>query len=333
MTGGTGGNVVNALFANTIAQTAMSGDRLGLADILFRSMMAKQAPVSNGAGTAMRATPQPSATASSAAPPQGDGFPLSPYWRAQGMRPPGGAPSGSPVRPAGGTTAGFVTNPGTRPAVPGGMAVAAPGAPPHTCPLPVAGTTAPIADTPPPRAGASPAAGTDPSEPGPEPKTAIAAFARRIGPVLQRAAAQLGVSPRILLAQAALESGWGRSLVGNNVFGLKAGPSWQRARIATLTHESENGRPVAQRAFFRAYGNLDEAVEDYVSLIADSPRYRAALGLGDDARGYGEALMRGGYATDGDYAQKLAAVAASPALAAALAELNRGEPNPAAAAG
>jgi flagellar protein FlgJ len=176
-----------------------------------------------------------------------------------------------------------------------------------------AGTT-PLPHGAPPQAyteGASPAGSL----------SEIDSFARQIGPSLQWAARQLGVSPRILLAQAALESGWGRALVGNNVFGIKAGSSRATPRISAPTHEIENGRNVAERASFRAYASLDAAVADYVALITGSDRYRAAIGLGDNARAYGEALVRGGYATDGDYAEKLAAVAASPSLETALAAL------------
>jgi flagellar protein FlgJ len=144
-----------------------------------------------------------------------------------------------------------------------------------------------------------------------------ASFAARLGPLLEHAAKQLGVSARVLLAQAALETGWGRSVVGNNVFGIKAGPAWSGAAVTAATHEVENGRSVPQTAAFRAYGSLAEAVHDFVSLIAGSSRYRAAIGAGDDAKGYAAALIKGGYATDGNYPAKLAGVAASPAIGAA----------------
>lgn len=329
MTGGTGGNIVNAMFANTIAQAAMSGDRLGLADILFRAMAAKGGPgaAGAGAGPATPATPQPPAP--SVPVPPGSGFPLSPYWRAHGMRPLAGGTPGAPIEPPGSPVAGLML----QPASPAGAAIAAGGTTPRACPLPAAAALAPDSGAPP--VGNAPSAPeTAPADPGAPRGAGIAAFARRLGPALQKAAAQLGVSPRILLAQAALESGWGRAVVGNNVFGIKAGPSWRHAQITAPTHEIANGRPVAQEASFRAYASLDDAVEDYVSLIAGSPRYRAAIGLGEDARGYGEALVRGGYATDGAYAQKLAALAASPALAAAMAQLPRGgQPGPAIPAG
>jgi flagellar protein FlgJ len=140
--------------------------------------------------------------------------------------------------------------------------------------------------------------------------------------LLQQAGRQLGVSPKVLLAQAALETGWGRSIVGNNIFGIKAGPSWSGAEVSALTHEMEGGQPVWERASFRAYPSLAAAVKDYVALVGGSSRYQAAIGMGEDARGYAQALIEGGYATDADYASKIAALAASPAVAAALSAPN-----------
>ncbi|MGH7098458.1 MAG: glycoside hydrolase family 73 protein, partial [Stellaceae bacterium] len=250
------------------------------------------------------------------------------YWQDHGMRPLGGRSAATPIEPPSSPVAGLTI----RPAVAGGAVRSAPSS---VCQLPTAEASTPDAGAviPPGAAPSGPPAEGGAGSAGASAAT-IADFAQRIGPALQRAAAQLGVSSRILLAQAALESGWGRSVVGNNLFGIKADPSWRHARIAAMTHEVRDGRPTAERASFRAYASLGDAVADYVALIADSPRYRAALGAGDDAQGYGEALVRGGYATDGDYAQKLAAVADSPALLAALRQLNpAGQPVSAATAG
>jgi peptidoglycan hydrolase FlgJ len=122
-------------------------------------------------------------------------------------------------------------------------------------------------------------------------------FVRQLRPILAEAGRQLGVSPSILLAHAALETGWGRAMPGNNLFGIKAGPSWQGAQTTTLTHEVENGERVAREAAFRAYPSLDASVQDYVALIGGSPRYQSLIGLGNDAVAYGRGLVAGGYAT------------------------------------
>ena len=123
------------------------------------------------------------------------------------------------------------------------------------------------------------------------------------------------MSPRILLAHAALETGWGRSVVGNNLFGIKAGASWQGPEVTTLTHEEETGERVSRMAAFRAYPSLDASVQDYVSLIGGSSRYQGLMGLGDDIGAYARALIAGGYATDTNYGRKLEAVAADAAAA------------------
>ena len=133
-----------------------------------------------------------------------------------------------------------------------------------------------------------------------------------MAPLLKQAGIQLGVSPRILLAQAAIETGWGRSVVGNNIFGIKAGSSWTGDTVTTATHEYEDGQYVSINAAFRAYPSLDAAVRDFVSVVSASPRYRAALGAGEDAGAYARGLVAGGWATDIDYVQKLQSVAGRP---------------------
>lgn len=281
MTGGAGAGVVNQMFASTMAQAAASGDRLGLADLLLRSMR--------------RAAARP-ADGSAAAPPAG-GLSLSPYWRDRGARPFDGVVHTS-LSPAGSRSDGFAVPPVAGPAT-----APVSGAP--TAPASGASRPPPIAQTP------RPAAVNEPAR--------VAGFARRLAPLLERAATRLGVSPKVLLAHAALETGWGRSVVGNNLFGIKAGRSWVGARVSARTHEIEHGVSVPRVATFRAYPSLAAAVADYASLIAGSPRYRAALGQGGDARAYGAALIAGGYATDRDYPGKLARVAASPWVTAAFA--------------
>jgi flagellar protein FlgJ len=279
---GVGGNIVSALYANTISQAAMSGDKLGLADMIFRSIQAKQhAQAADGQET--QAAPVPQIPQSGEAPltaPTSAGYPLTPYWQGNGLRP----------------LAAMRTTP--NPGRAGAVAA-------NAEPSPTSGWTASPATT---YAGAYPSK-TVPSE-------QVQSFTQQLGPLLQEAGRQLGVSPRILLAQAALETGWGRSVVGNNVFGIKASASWQGSEVTTMTHEVEAGQMVPRQASFRAYPSLDAAVQDYVSLIGNSPRYQSVIGAGDDAGAYARGLLAGGYATDTEYAHKLEAVAASSPAAA-----------------
>jgi flagellar protein FlgJ len=143
-----------------------------------------------------------------------------------------------------------------------------------------------------------------------------AAFARALWPDAQRAARQLGVSPVSLLAQAALETDWGRSVPqdasggsSNNLFGIKAGSRWSGPAVESGTHEYAGGAATSIEARFRAYGSATQCFQDYVALLRADPRYAPALGTGDDVQAFGSALQQGGYATDPGYASKLSAVA------------------------
>jgi flagellar protein FlgJ len=141
-------------------------------------------------------------------------------------------------------------------------------------------------------------------------------FLRQLRPHAERAARELGVDPNALLAQAALETGWGRSVPCNaqggcsfNLFGIKAGSQWSGATVNVPTLEFEAGIPVRKVERFRAYDSLADSFRDYAALIRDSSRYANARGAGDDVEAFATALQQGGYATDPHYAQKIAAVA------------------------
>jgi flagellar protein FlgJ len=152
-------------------------------------------------------------------------------------------------------------------------------------------------------------------------------FIKEIWPCAQEAAEQLGVDPRHLIAQAALETGWGQSLPcdaqGNNsfnLFGIKAGQSWSGDSVTVKTLEFEGGVPMPKQAKFRAYGSAAESFKDYVSLLRDNPRYADALNTGSDTNAFATALQRGGYATDPAYAQKIAAISQNLGARAPISE-------------
>ena len=152
------------------------------------------------------------------------------------------------------------------------------------------------------------------------------AFVRSIWPHAQRTAAELGVPAKALVAQAALETGWGRRLVGgdgsHNLFGIKA-TGWNGAKVASATHEFIGGVRQNQRDDFRAYGSIHESFQDYARLMRKQ-RYSGALAAGDDTRGFASALQRAGYATDPSYAAKITAIANGPTLERALSGLDTG---------
>jgi peptidoglycan hydrolase FlgJ len=146
-------------------------------------------------------------------------------------------------------------------------------------------------------------------------------FIEQVMPHAQAAARELGVDPRAVVAQAALETGWGASQPGaqissHNLFGIKAGESWHGASVDSDTTEYVSGRAGTENARFRSYEDIAQSVADYVRVLKDNPRYAAALNTGTDVRAFATALQKGGYATDPEYANKLVAVAERLGLAA-----------------
>lgn len=141
-------------------------------------------------------------------------------------------------------------------------------------------------------------------------------FVRMMMPHAERAASALGVDPSALVAQAALETGWGRAVPSQasgsssfNLFGIKAGSSWNGATAHVPTLEFEDGVPVRKVERFRAYDSPADSFNDYARLIGGNPRYENARGVGGDVATFASALQEGGYATDPNYAQKIVAVA------------------------
>ncbi len=153
-----------------------------------------------------------------------------------------------------------------------------------------------------------------------------AEFVHRVMPTIRRAAAALGVNPLGMLAQAALETGWGQRLPRTadgtsslNLFGIKAGEEWTGARATADTVEFSNGVATPRRTAFRAYGSIEESVGDFARLLRNSPRYRDAVAAGADAEAYIHGIGKSGYASDPDYANKLNQILNSGTLQAALA--------------
>lgn len=148
-------------------------------------------------------------------------------------------------------------------------------------------------------------------------------FVNSIMPMAQEASARTGLDPRLIVAQAALESGWGKSAPGNNLFGIKSHGMPGGNTMATT--EVINGQPVTVQDSFRAYASPADSVKGYADFMTQNPRYepvRTAQGLEAQVA----ALGKSGYATDPAYAQKVMQIAQGlPAPAG-------GAPVPAAAA-
>jgi len=153
-------------------------------------------------------------------------------------------------------------------------------------------------------------------------------FVADVLPHAERAAARLGVPARMLVAQAALETGWGQHTLASgedssfNVFNIKAGSSWQGPVAKTMALEYQSGEAVFQRAQFRSYTSLGEAFDDYADLISESSRYGEALSAGADGERYVRGLQKAGYATDPHYADKVLTIARQPELQSVTLALN-----------
>jgi len=150
-------------------------------------------------------------------------------------------------------------------------------------------------------------------------------FVSRVLPSITRAAASLGVSPLGMLAQAALESGWGQRTArtadgtsSHNMFGIKADENWGGARAGAGTVEFSGGVATQRHAAFRAYDSIEDSVSDFANLLKGSPRYRNTLSAGGNAQGYINSIGQAGYATDPAYANKLSDVLNGSTLRLAL---------------
>ena len=140
-------------------------------------------------------------------------------------------------------------------------------------------------------------------------------FARELLPVAKKVAKKLGLDPLMMVAQAALETGWGKHMVkdsygknSNNLFNIKADSRWQGDSVKTQTVEFRDGIAVKETARFRSYDSITKSVQDFVGFLQSNPRYDEALQKTSDGNQFVEALQQAGYATDPQYANKIKAV-------------------------
>jgi peptidoglycan hydrolase FlgJ len=140
-------------------------------------------------------------------------------------------------------------------------------------------------------------------------------FVRSLRGAAQGAARSLGATPDVLLAQAALETGWGQHVMrgaqgenSHNLFGIKADSRWQGPTVEVTTTEYRHGHAVREKARFRAYASYEESFRDYVDFLQQNPRYERALAVTERPHQFIQALQHAGYATDPQYARKVVAV-------------------------
>ena len=147
------------------------------------------------------------------------------------------------------------------------------------------------------------------------PEKSAAGFVQQHSAAAEAASDATGIPAQFMLAQAALETGWGkREIIGrdgsnsHNLFGIKAGSQWNGPTVDVTTTEYIGGQPRKMVQKFRAYANEAESFADYARLMKDSPRYAQVVAGAADAKQFAAGLQKAGYATDPAYADKLGKV-------------------------
>ncbi len=137
-------------------------------------------------------------------------------------------------------------------------------------------------------------------------------FIAKLYPHAEKAAKAIGTQPEVLIAQSALETGWGQKMIkdargqsSNNLFNIKADQRWQGSKAVVSTLEFEQGVAVQQKADFRVYEDIKQSFDDFVSFISEGPRYQEAIEKAANPNEFIKALQEAGYATDPKYADKV----------------------------
>lgn len=143
----------------------------------------------------------------------------------------------------------------------------------------------------------------------------VRAFQDKLGSHADEAAKVTGIPAKFMLGQAALESGWGRREIkgrdgsnSHNLFGIKAGSEWKGKVAEAVTTEYVNGKATQKVERFRAYDSYADSFKDYARLLSSNPRYEKVLASAGDATKFAQGLQKAGYATDPNYATKLASI-------------------------
>jgi flagellar protein FlgJ len=128
----------------------------------------------------------------------------------------------------------------------------------------------------------------------------------------KKAAEKINLDPAVMVAQAALETGWGKHIINqpsgsssNNLFNIKADNSWQGESVKKSTLEFEDGVAVKKNAAFRAYETIEDSFNDFTNFLSSGARYQETLSKSSDSEQFLHSLQKAGYATDPNYAEKI----------------------------
>ena len=154
-------------------------------------------------------------------------------------------------------------------------------------------------------------------------------FIQKLYPAAEKIAKEMGVSPKAIISQAALETGWGKFMIHSeenkdqsensfNFFGIKADSRWEGDKVSVTTHEYRDGKRVSEKADFRSYPSIEAGLKDYSNFLQNK-RYEKAMAAGTNVEQYAKELQQAGYATDPLYAQKISRIANSELMKNTLA--------------
>lgn len=137
-------------------------------------------------------------------------------------------------------------------------------------------------------------------------------FVASLMPFAERIGNESGIDPKVMIAQAALETGWGRHMIKGdggqpsfNLFGIKADSRWNGDAVGITTTEFRGGVAMKERADFRAYPDYEASFRDYVDFLQSNPRYRDVLSSAGQPEVFADKLQEAGYATDPEYGAKI----------------------------
>lgn len=140
-------------------------------------------------------------------------------------------------------------------------------------------------------------------------------FQSRMAQHAEEASRATGIPAHLMLGQAALESGWGKREIkasdgtpSNNLFGIKATGNWDGKVVEATTTEYVNGIKQKRIEKFRAYDSYADSFKDFANMMRSNPRYENVIANTQNISAYAQAMQNAGYATDPNYASKLASV-------------------------
>jgi flagellar protein FlgJ len=146
-------------------------------------------------------------------------------------------------------------------------------------------------------------------------KETVSSFTNKMASYAQQASNATGLPANFMLGQAALETGWGKKEIkgadgtpSNNLFGIKASGNWTGKTVSALTTEYIHGEKQQRVEKFRAYDSYADSFKDFANMISSNPRYQNVLNNLGNINSYADAMAKAGYATDPEYAKKLASV-------------------------